>query len=139
MLTYSMILPAGGDFLAFSARYIATLPTVYKQNPTQFDIDRYLPPRDEKAAAGPFALQWGGGRHVCLGSKYAQLEILAVMAALFEGWRVERPTAQEGETATAATAADYWNQPGAPEVSKSQLGTADKPTRPVWVRVTAPV
>lgn len=103
-----------GDLLAFSARYINTLPAFY-QDPLAFDPDRFLV-RNEKKAAGIYALQWGGGRHPCLGASFATLEILLVLRELFTMCEVQRMT----ETVT---------------MSKSQLGTSDKPLQPVYVRV----
>eukprot|EP00624_Nannochloropsis_granulata_P007661 evm.model.NODE_8940_length_13916_cov_28.359657.1 len=111
-----------GDFLAFSARHINTLPSFY-HSPLEFDIDRFLV-REEKKKAGLFALQWGGGRHPCLGARFAVLEILLVLRDIFgeegkgggRGMRLRRVTEEV-------------------EVSKGQLGTSDKPVHPVYVSV----
>ena len=82
---------------------------------TQFDIDRYLI-REEKKKAGIFSLQWGGGRHPCLGTKFATMEILLVVREVFSKYTLTKVT-EEVET------------------SKSQLGTSEKPTSPVYITV----
>lgn len=103
-----------GEMLAFSAQYIHTSPAFY-QDPLKFDIDRYLV-RDEKKKAGFFVLQWGGGRHQCLGQGFATMEILLVLRELFSTCEVQRVTEVV-------------------EVRKCQLGTTDKPVQPVYVKV----
>lgn len=88
---------------------------IYTFTQTQFDIDRYLV-RDEKKKAGIYSLQWGGGRHMCLGTRFATMEILFVVREIFSKYTLTKIT--EGV-----------------ETSKSQLGTSDKPTRPVYIAV----
>ena len=57
--------------------YIATTATHYMgdifPNPSTFDIDRYLPPRNEHRSPGyaPFGL----GTHTCLGSRWMELQL----------------------------------------------------------------
>lgn len=126
--------------MAFSARHLHTHPRLYPINPQQFDVDRYLVRDEKRTHAGAFGLQWGGGRHVCLGAKFATLEILVLLHALFCGWEVERVGAGDhGSDWAGAVPPPYWAQPGSPEVSKSQLGTADKPTKPVYCALRARV
>lgn len=132
----------GGDFIAFSARHLHTHPRLYPTNPTQFDLDRYLERDEQRAHAGALALQWGGGRHLCLGAKFAQWEMLVLVHELFTHWRVERVVEVDAHRSSTDARVGgeeeepppYWAQVGSPEVSKSQLGTVDKPTRPVYVR-----
>ena len=57
--------------------YIATTATHYMDDifpdPSTFDIDRYLPPRNEHHSPGyaPFGL----GTHTCLGSRWMELQL----------------------------------------------------------------
>ena len=57
--------------------YIATTATHYMDDifpdPSTFDIDRYLPPRNERHSPGytPFGL----GTHTCLGSRWMELQL----------------------------------------------------------------
>ncbi|MDE0715366.1 MAG: cytochrome P450 [Gammaproteobacteria bacterium] len=44
-------------------------------NPYEFDIDRYLPPRNEHR--GPGYAPYGLGTHMCLGSKWMMLQLAA--------------------------------------------------------------
>lgn len=120
-----------------------THPRLYPTNPLQFDVDRYLVRDEKRKHAGTLGLQWGGGRHVCVGQKFATSEILLLVHTLFAHWRVEpvavaaegAPKRKRGQAAEGTGAAPtYWERAGNPEVSKSQLGTTDKPTRPVFIR-----
>lgn len=132
-----------GDFIAFSARYVHTHLQLYPTNPTWFDVDRYLVWDEKRKHAGAFALQWGGGRKVCLMANFAQWEILVLLHAPLTHWRVKRVVDMVAEQSTASPRvggvelSSYWAQVGSPTVSTSQLGTADKPTRPVYVRCVA--
>ena len=101
-----------GDFLAFSARYIHTSPALHT-NPDRFDIERHLMER-EKKRADLSALQWGGGRHPCLGARFAVMEMVMIMRRVYQGGNVRRVTEMI-------------------ETHRGQLGTSDKPVRPVYV------
>lgn len=102
-----------GEFVSFSARHLNHLPEFY-QEPCSFDINRFLPPRNEKKAAGFYALQWGAGRHSCTGSRFAQVEILIICSILFEHL-------------------NFTLEPEEPELNKSQIATVDKPIKPVYI------
>lgn len=130
--------PTGGDFIAFSARHLHTHPRLYPTDPEAFDIDRYLVRDEKRKHAGALGLQWGGGRHPCVGQRFATGEILLLLHTLFSHWRVERVVMEGGSTppqqAGKGAPTSYWERAETPPVSKSQLGTTDKPTRPVFVR-----
>lgn len=72
-----------------------------------------------------------------MGQRFATSEILLLLHTLFSHWRVERVEVEEGSTppqeAGKGAPTSYWERAGNPPVSKSQLGTTDKPTRPVFV------
>jgi cytochrome P450 len=54
------------------------LPTIFA-NPEVFDLDRFLPPREEDRL--PYALvTFGGGPRVCIGINFAQIEVKALVA-----------------------------------------------------------
>lgn len=53
----------------------------YFPNPTVFDIDRYLPGRDEHRQLGAF-VPFGVGAHRCLGADFAQLLVMTNIATL---------------------------------------------------------
>lgn len=50
-------------------------------HPERFDIDRYLPERNEHRAPGVFA-PFGLGTHRCLGSRFAQFQLAIIAATL---------------------------------------------------------
>jgi cytochrome P450 len=69
--------PAGTQMrLALAASH--RLPTVFA-NPDRFDLDRFLPPREEDRL--PYALvTFGGGPRICIGINFAQIEVKALVA-----------------------------------------------------------
>ncbi len=56
-------------------------------DPTTFDIDRYLPPREEHRGAG-FA-PYGLGTHTCLGSQWMQLQLAINLLMLAHYFTIE--------------------------------------------------
>ena len=76
---------SGHRIRAGTQLYIATsaphfLPE-YFPNPEQFDIDRYLPGREEHKQPGAYS-PFGLGAHGCLGSGFANLQIVLTLATL---------------------------------------------------------
>lgn len=69
--------PEGAQIrLALAASH--RLPTSFA-NPDTFDLDRFLPPREEDRL--PYALvTFGGGSRVCIGINFAQIEVKALVA-----------------------------------------------------------
>ena len=52
----------------------------YFAEPSQFDPDRYLPPREEDRRS-PYALvTFGGGPRLCIGVNFANIEVKAIAA-----------------------------------------------------------
>ncbi|HYO52647.1 cytochrome P450 [Archangium sp.] len=56
-------------------------------NPTVFDIDRYLPERNEHRNPGAFA-PYGAGPHICLGAGFAEVHLMILVAALLHTVRL---------------------------------------------------
>jgi sterol 14-demethylase len=57
-----------------SPNFSHMLPHVFKE-PTKYDPDRFAPPREEDKAK-PFSyIGFGGGRHGCIGSNFALLQV----------------------------------------------------------------
>ena len=56
------------------------LPRFYPE-PHRFDIDRYLPGREEHKQPGAYA-PFGWGAHRCLGSAFAEVQLPLVLATL---------------------------------------------------------
>lgn len=60
--------------VATSPAFAHRLPHVFR-NPDEFDPERFVPPREEDKAA-PFSfIGFGGGRHGCMGSNFAILQV----------------------------------------------------------------
>ena len=93
------------------ARYLLRHPDFY-QEPLKFDPTRFSEERDEKKKAGFFWVAWGAGRHPCLGTRFATLEILVTVGAILPLLELSLPTKHV-------------------DISKGQMGTADKPIKPV--------
>ncbi|GHF53219.1 cytochrome P450 [Streptomyces mashuensis] len=77
------------------------LPGVFR-DPEKFDPDRYLPGREENRATPHALIGFGGGRHPCLGSTFAQLEIKIIWSVLLRAFDLElvRPEVREARTST---------------------------------------
>eukprot|EP00798_Chlamydomonas_sp_ICE-L_P003621 gene3621-13706_t len=77
-----------GDVVAASPNFSHMLPHVFK-NPTVYDPDRFLAPRDEDKATPYGFIGFGGGRHGCLGSNFAYLQIKAIWSVLLRNFEFE--------------------------------------------------
>lgn len=80
-----------GDIVVASPAVSHRLEDVFK-NPTEFDPDRFLPPRGEGEDiiddAGNITKQWsyiafGEGRHQCIGRDFAFLQVKTIYSYLF--------------------------------------------------------
>mmetsp|Transcript_6366 Transcript_6366/g.14126 ORF Transcript_6366/g.14126 Transcript_6366/m.14126 type:complete len:494 (+) Transcript_6366:74-1555(+) len=81
------VVPAG-DVVAASPNFSHMLPHVFKE-PTKYDPDRFAPPREEDKVK-PFSfIGFGGGRHGCLGSNFAYLQIKAIWSVLLRNFEFE--------------------------------------------------
>ncbi len=60
----------------------------YHPDPYRFDIDRYLPTRNEHRIPGAYA-PYGMGTHTCLGAGLAEAQIMLTIACLFHFGRFE--------------------------------------------------
>ncbi|HEY4388670.1 MAG TPA: cytochrome P450, partial [Ktedonobacteraceae bacterium] len=64
------------------------LPSIWA-NPTQFDPDRFAPPREEHKK-NPYALVgFGGGPRICIGINFAQVEIKAFISHVLRNYQIE--------------------------------------------------
>ena len=78
--------PAGTPvFLAVAAGH--RLPTVFA-DPDTFDPDRFLPPRDEEKRQPHALVTFGGGRRICIGVNFAQVEVKALVAHIRRRYRL---------------------------------------------------
>jgi sterol 14-demethylase len=58
-------------------------------DPGAFVIDRYLEGRDEDRANPWTWIPFGAGRHKCVGSAFALMQLKAIFSVLLEGWELE--------------------------------------------------
>ena len=77
---------AGGRL--FIATTVPHFDERYHPDPYRFDIDRYLPPRNEHRIPGAYA-PYGMGAHTCLGAGLAEAQIMLTIACLFHFGRFE--------------------------------------------------
>lgn len=67
--------------MATSPAFAHRLPHVFR-DPDSFEPERFVAPRDEDKAA-PFSfIGFGGGRHGCMGSNFAILQVCAHSCSL---------------------------------------------------------
>ncbi|KAK9908024.1 hypothetical protein WJX75_001750 [Coccomyxa subellipsoidea] len=77
-----------GHVVATSPAFAHRLPHVFR-NPDEFDPERFVPPREEDKAA-PFSfIGFGGGRHGCMGSNFAILQIKSIWSVLLRNFEFE--------------------------------------------------
>lgn len=58
-------------------------------DPDRFDPDRFAPERDPKGQAFTSLLNLGGGLHACLGARFADLEMKAVIGLLLQRYQLD--------------------------------------------------
>ena len=67
--------------MCWSPQLSPTSATNTSPTPTGFDIDRYLPGREEHLAPGVFA-PFGLGTHRCLGNRFAEIQLAIIAVTL---------------------------------------------------------
>ena len=73
-------------FYAIGASHM--LPS-YWQNPTEFDPDRFAPPREEHKKDPYVMVGFGGGPRRCIGMTFARAELALLVARVFERYELE--------------------------------------------------
>jgi len=58
-------------------------------DPGRFDPARYVEPREEDRLNPWTWIPFGAGRHRCVGSAFALMQLKAIFSVLFEGWEFE--------------------------------------------------
>jgi len=77
-----------GTYVFYSIVAAHLLPDVW-ENPTQFDPDRFAPPREEHKKT-PYALVgFGGGPRICIGINFAKVEIKALISQVLRRFTLE--------------------------------------------------
>ena len=83
----SYTVPAGDTVFA-SPAFSHRLPHVFPE-PDAYEPDRFAPPREEDKAR-PFSfVGFGGGRHGCMGTNFAYLQIKAIWSVLLREFELE--------------------------------------------------
>ncbi|NUP11334.1 MAG: cytochrome P450 [Polyangiaceae bacterium] len=83
------------DYFLEKGTWVILSPTVshlipeYFADPHKFDIDRYLPPREEDKKRDYAFLPFGGGRHKCMGNAFAILQVKAILSILLRRYDFE--------------------------------------------------
>ncbi len=90
---YNYYVPAG-KILFYSIAASHMLPTIFA-NPTQFDPDRFAPPREEHKKHPYSLVGFGGGPRICIGINFAQVEIKAIAAHVLRTYKLELLPDQE--------------------------------------------
>uniref|UniRef100_A0A061QTA1 Sterol 14 desaturase n=1 Tax=Tetraselmis sp. GSL018 TaxID=582737 RepID=A0A061QTA1_9CHLO len=76
-----------GHVLATSPAYQHRLPSVFR-DPAKYDPDRFAPGREEDKRSFSF-IGFGGGRHGCMGSNFAYLQIKTIWSVLLRNFEFE--------------------------------------------------
>ncbi|KAL6745660.1 sterol 14 desaturase [Haematococcus lacustris] len=77
-----------GDVVAASPNFSHMLPHVFKE-PEQYDPLRFAEPREEDKARQFAFIGFGGGRHGCIGSNFAYLQIKTILSVLLRNFDFE--------------------------------------------------
>lgn len=76
------------DYVVASPSIAGMLPHVFAE-PSKWDPDRFLPPREEDKIA-PFSfLGFGAGRHGCMGEGFAYLQVKTIWSTLLQTFDLE--------------------------------------------------
>jgi len=132
VLTYSQLLlrHAGRDILLSDGQYIpegnlvATLWTHSNNlyaDPTKFDPERQLPPREENKADPYRILPFGRGKNPCTGERYAKMQIKALLIAFSNMCKIEIMKESINFEAT---------------INRNQLSGVSRPTKPIYVKIS---
>lgn len=79
---------APGTMVMVSPALSHRLPTVFK-DPHRFDPERFAPPREEHRQHAHTLIGFGGGRHRCMGTHFAYLQIKALWTVLWSRFEIE--------------------------------------------------
>jgi sterol 14-demethylase len=77
-----------GDIIAASPAVSMRLEEAFT-NPTQYDPDRFLPPREEHKKAPYTFIGFGGGLHGCMGEQFGYLQVKTVVSTIFQNFDIE--------------------------------------------------
>jgi len=77
-----------GDYVVASPSVAGMLPDVFAE-PTKWDPDRFLPPREEDKVAPYSFLGFGAGRHGCMGEGFAYIQVKAIWSILLSTFELE--------------------------------------------------
>ncbi len=83
------------DYFIEKGTWVITSPTVshllpeFFPDPRRFELDRYLPPREEDKKVDFAYIPFGGGRHKCMGNAFAILQVKAILSILLRRYDFE--------------------------------------------------
>jgi cytochrome P450 len=77
-----------GTMVRLSLAGAHRLPHVF-EDPERFDMDRFLPPREEDKKTPYSLVTFGGGTRVCIGQHFAQVEAKALAAHVLHRYALE--------------------------------------------------
>jgi len=79
-----MTLPKG-DIIACCPPISHRVPEIY-ENPLEWDPDRFLAPREEDKKEKFSFIAFGGGRHGCLGERFAFIQVKTIWTVLLRSF-----------------------------------------------------
>lgn len=87
-LKYKEYTIPAGDYVIVAPPLSHRLPEHF-ENPDEFDPDRFSPPRSEGEKAKWGFIPFGGGRHACLGRRFALMQIKTIWSVLMRNFELE--------------------------------------------------
>lgn len=76
------------DYVVASPSVAGMLPDVFAE-PTKWDPDRFLPPREEDKVVPYSFLGFGAGRHGCMGEGFAYVQVKTIWSILLSTFELE--------------------------------------------------
>ncbi len=89
--TYKGQVGRPGDLVLVSPAVSHRIPEVFAE-PDRFDPERFLPPREEHKKGAYALCAFGGGRHRCIGTAFAQLQVKTIWSVLLRRFDFELVT-----------------------------------------------
>lgn len=87
-ISYEQYRLSKGDIVIVSPSIAHRLPTVFR-DPDQFNPERFLDPQAEDQVEKYRFIAFGGGRHNCLGEKFAYLQVKTIWSILLRKFHFE--------------------------------------------------
>jgi cytochrome P450 len=85
------------------SRYSLHRHSEYWRDPDQFNPDRFRPKHEENPRSSYAYIPFGGGPRICIGTHFAMMEMLVIMALIGRRYKIELSCEDRHEMSAATT------------------------------------